>query len=168
MRRCGAHLVAQPPGRRYAALTGGGHLFGIILSYGSIELLGSMVTRANTLEAAGGSEPVRTLRARRMLMAIYRGFCVMNCWSPLNLMTAVVSTAVPEAPMRLLMPVALVVSIGMAALGWLEDRISGARRATGGGARPVSREVLDRAPAHRRADRAGDAAGRSSAARCSG
>ncbi len=140
VRRCGAHLVAQPPGRRYVALTAGGHLFGIILSYGSIELLGSMVTRANTLEAAGGSEPVRTLRARRMLMAIYRGFCVMNCWSPLNLMTAVVSTAVPEAPMRLLMPIALVVSVGMAALGWLEDRISAARRATSGGARPVSRE----------------------------
>ncbi|HET8995628.1 MAG TPA: hypothetical protein VFN42_03080, partial [Acetobacteraceae bacterium] len=77
-------------------------------------------------------------RARRMLMAIYRGFCVMNCWSPLNLMTAVVSTAVPEAPMRLLMPIAFVVSIGMAALGWLEDRISGARRATRGGTRPVS------------------------------
>lgn len=140
VRRCGAHLVAQPPGRRYAALTSGGHLFGIILSYGSIELLASMVTRANTLEAAGGSEDVRQLRARRMLMAIYRGFCVMNCWSPLNLMTAVVSTAVPEAPMRLLMPFAFVVSLGMAALGWLEDRLSTARRATGGGARPVSTE----------------------------
>jgi len=140
VRRCGAHLVAQPPGRRYAALTGGGHLFGIILSYGAIELLASMVTRANTLDAAGGSETVRQLRARRMLMAIYRGFCVMNCWSPLNLMTAVVSTAVPEAPMRLLMPIAFVVSIGMAALGWLEDRLSAARRTTGGGARPVSRE----------------------------
>ena len=41
VRRCGRHLVAQPPGRRYAALTAGGHLFGIILSYGAIELLGS-------------------------------------------------------------------------------------------------------------------------------
>ena len=72
-------------------------------------------------------------------MAIYRGFCVMNCWSPLNLMTAVVSTAVPEAPMRLLMPVAFVVSLGMAGLGWVEDRLSAARRTTtGGGARPAS------------------------------
>ena len=48
VRRCGQHLVAQPPGRRYAALTGGGHLFGIILSYGAIELLAAMVMRANT------------------------------------------------------------------------------------------------------------------------
>jgi hypothetical protein len=140
VRRCGRHLVAQPPGRRYAALTGGGHLFGIILSYGAIELLGAMVMRANTLQAAGGSEAVRALRTRRMLMAIYRGFAVMNCWSPLNLMTAVVSTAVPAAPMRMLLPIAFVVSIGMAAIGWLEDRLSAARQVTSGGTRPQTTE----------------------------
>jgi hypothetical protein len=140
VRRCGQHLVAQPPGRRYAALTGGGHLFGIILSYGAIELLGAMVMRANTLQAAGGSEAIRALRTRRMLMAIYRGFAVMNCWSPLNLMTAVVSTAVPAAPMRMLLPIAFVVSIGMAVIGWLEDRLSAARVATSGGKRPVTTE----------------------------
>jgi hypothetical protein len=140
VRRCGQHLVAQPPGRRYAALTGGGHLFGIILSYGAIELLGAMVMRANTLQAAGGSSAIRTLRSRRMLMAIYRGFAVMNCWNPLNLMTAVVSTAVPGAPMGLLLPAAFVVSIGMATLGWLEDRFSFARLATAGGRRPETTE----------------------------
>lgn len=141
VRRCGQHLVAQPPGRRYAALTAGGHVFGIILSYGAIELLGAMVMRANTLQAAGGSAEIRTLRTRRMLMAIYRGFAVMNCWSPLNLMTAVVSTAVPAAPMRLLLPVAFVVSVGMAVLGWLEDRFSFARLATAGGTRPVTTDT---------------------------
>jgi hypothetical protein len=145
VRRCGQHLVAQPPGRRYAALTGGGHLFGIILSYGAIELLAAMVMRANTLQAAGGSEATRALRTRRMLMAIYRGFALMNCWSPLNLMTAVVSTAVPAAPMRLLLPIAFVVAIGMAAIGWLEDRLSAvrllaSRPATPAAARPHTTE----------------------------
>ena len=140
VRRCGQHLVAQPPGRRYAALTAGGHLFGIILSYGAIDLLGAMVMRANTLQAADGAEQVRTLRTRRMLMAIYRGFAVMNCWSPLNLMTAVVSTAVPAAPMRLLLPIAFCVSIGMTAIGWLEDHLSAIRSATSGGSRPGTTE----------------------------
>lgn len=140
VRRCGQHLVAQPPGRRYAALTGGGHLFGIILSYGAIELLGAMVMRANTLAAAGGSAEVRGIRTRRMLMAIYRGFCVMNCWSPLNLMTAVVSTAVPAAPMRLLLPIAFVVSVGMTGLGWIEDRLTAPRRTGGTTARPATAE----------------------------
>jgi hypothetical protein len=129
VRRCGRHLVAQPPGRRYAALTAGGHVFGIILSYGAIELLAAMVARANAGDTSI-AEPARALRARRMLMAIYRGFCVMNCWSPLNIMTAVVSTAVPAAPMHRLLPIAFVVSVGMAALGWLEDRLSSARRTT--------------------------------------
>ncbi len=55
-------------------------------------------------------------------------------------MTAVVSTAVPAAPMRLLMPIAFSVSIGMAALGWLEDRVSAARAATRSAARPESTE----------------------------
>ncbi len=140
VRRCGQHLVAQPPGRRYAALTAGGHMFGITLSYGAIELLAAMVMRANTLEAAGGSQAIRTIRTRRMLLAIYRGFCVMNCWSPINIMTAVVSTAVPAAPMRLLLPIAFIVAVGMAALGWLEDRLSGARLQTRGGTRPVTTE----------------------------
>ncbi len=128
VRRCGRHLVAQPPGRRYAALTAGGHVFGIILSYGAIELLAAMVARANDADT-GTAAPARAWRARRMLMAIYRGFCVMNCWSPLNIMTAVVSTAVPAAPMSLLLPIAFVAAVGMAALGWLEDRWSAARRA---------------------------------------
>ena len=137
VRRCGQHLVAQPPGRRYAALTAGGHVFAIILSYGAIELLGAMVMRANTL-AAAGSEAVRKLRARRMLMAVYRGFVVMNCWSPLNVMTAVVSTAVPGAPMGWLMPIALVVSVLMGALGWLDDRLANPRSAVSPGRPAVS------------------------------
>jgi len=64
----------------------------------------------------------------------------MNCWSPINIMTAVVSTAVPAAPMQLLLPIAFVVSVGMAALGWLEDRLSAARLQTRGGTRPVTTE----------------------------
>jgi hypothetical protein len=140
VRRCGQHLVVQPPGLRYAALTAGGHVFGITLSYGAIDLLAAMVMRANTLEAAGGSTDIQAIRARRMLLAIYRGFCVMNCWSPINIMTAVVSTAVPAAPMRLLLPLAFVVAVGMVALGWMEDRWSGARLRTRGGPRPLTAE----------------------------
>ncbi len=122
VRACGRHLVSQPPGRRYAALAGGGHLFGIILSYGAIDLLGAMVTRANADASAA------PMRARRMLMAVFRGFCVMNCWSPLNVMTAVVATAVPTAPMRLLLPAGFVVAMAMLGLGWAEDRLLWRRR----------------------------------------
>jgi hypothetical protein len=140
VRRCGQHLVAQPAGRRYAALTGGGHVFGIVLSYGAIELLGAMVARANARPNPGEPEQQRVIRGRRMLMAIYRGFCVMNCWSPLNIMTAVVSTAVPGAPIRQLLPIAFAGAVGMASVGWLDDRWSGARAGSGGGAPPATNE----------------------------
>jgi hypothetical protein len=119
VRRCGAHLAAQPPGRRYLALTAGGHLFSIILSYGAIELFGAMVGRATGLAAAG------TIRTRRMLMAAYRGFATMNCWSPLNIMTAVVSAAIPAANLRPLIPAAFAVAIVMLLAGWVLDRSEG-------------------------------------------
>lgn len=115
VRRCGAHLVAQPPGRRTLAMLAGGHLFGIILSYGAIDLLGAMVGRA---------APSRE-RARGMLMSAFRGFATMNCWSPLNIMTAVVSAAVPGAEMRGLLPLGFAAAGVMLAIGWWLERGGG-------------------------------------------
>lgn len=140
VRRCGRHLVAQPPGRRYAALTAGGHVYSIILSYGAIDLFGVMVARANTLASAGGSSAVRAIRLRRMMLAVYRGFAAMNCWSPLNIMTAVVSSAVPAARFGLLIPLAFGFALMLLATGWAVDRASAARLVTRGGARPQTAE----------------------------
>jgi hypothetical protein len=52
-------------------------------------------------------------------------------------MTAVVSTAVPGAPMSRLLPIAFAVSVGMCALGWLDDRLANPRTTTPAG-RPQS------------------------------
>jgi hypothetical protein len=114
VRRCGLQLVAQPAGRRSLALMGGGHLFGMILSYGVIDLFGAMITRA---EGAAVS-----LRRRVMMLAVYRGFATMNCWSPLTIMTIVVSAAVPAAATRPLMAPAFAVAMAMLAVGWWEQR----------------------------------------------
>ena len=112
IRRCGAQLLGQPPGRRYLAMTAGGHLFSIILSYGAIDLLGAMLVDAHT-------------RARgRMMLAAYRGFGTMNCWSPLNIMTAVVSAAVPGANLWPLLPAGFAVAMLMLGIGvWLDRRL---------------------------------------------
>ena len=112
IRCCGAHLLAQPSGRRYLAMTAGGHLFSIILSYGAIDLLGAMLRDAHA-KARG-----------RMMMAAYRGFGTMNCWSPLNIMTAVVSAAVPGANLWSLLPAGFGVAMLMLAIGvWLDRRL---------------------------------------------
>ncbi len=63
----GLYLAEQPPGRRYLALTLGGHLFALVLNYGAIQLLGGL---AGASAAREPREEVRTIRLRRMLLAI--------------------------------------------------------------------------------------------------
>lgn len=115
VRRCGAHLVSQPAGRRYLAVTGGAHLFSMILSYGAIDLIGAMVARANAARDD----------VRRLLMGAYRGFATMNCWSPLNIMTVVVGAAVPLADMRPLMPIGFAAAVLLMGAGALVDHLGG-------------------------------------------
>ena len=123
MLRCGQHLLAQGGPRRYFAVTAGGHLFSIILSYGALDLLGAMLRSA-----------ARDTRGRLMLAA-YRGFGTMNCWSPLNIMTTVVAAAVPAADLRPLLPAGFLVAMLMLAGGvWLDGRAP----------------LADEAPAHSR------------------
>ncbi len=81
IQNCGRFLAQQPPGRRYAALTVGGQLFGLLLNYGSISLLGSMTMVNASLER---NEEIRNHRIRRMLLAIQRGFISTLPWSPLS------------------------------------------------------------------------------------
>lgn len=90
--RCGSYLASQPPGRRYLALTIGGHLFSLILSYGAIQLLGNLATSAARREP---NEEIRRIRTRRMLLAIQRGFVSMLAWSPLAFSMAISTSVVP-------------------------------------------------------------------------
>jgi len=136
--RCGAHLLAQPPGRRYGALAFGAHLYGVILTFGAVELLGAMVKRANTLAAAGGDPAVQRLRERRMLNAVYRGFVTTTHWSPLTVMLAVVLSQLPMLSWREVVPQGFASAMALTLLGWAIDRASAARRATRAGPRPES------------------------------
>ena len=94
VRRAGDFLAAQPPGRRYAALSLGGHLFALLLNYGSISLLGSLATHAAQSE---DNPVIRRHRTRRMLLAIQRGFISSLPWSPLGFAMAISTALVPGA-----------------------------------------------------------------------
>ncbi|WEF25409.1 hypothetical protein [Paracoccus sp. S3-43] len=117
---CGRFLARQPPGRRYLALTVGGHLFGLILLYGSISLLGSLAAESTAREADG---ELRRHRLRRMLVAIQRGFASTLCWSPMGLSIAVAMTVVPGASWPKAVAFCLVSSVLMIGIGWLLDTI---------------------------------------------
>lgn len=135
IRRSGRYLASQPPGRRYAALSVGGHLFGLLLSYGAISLLGGMAT------ASAQSEPdaiVRGHRVRRMLLAIQRGFLSTLPWSPMGFAMAVTTTQIPGASWADAVWPGVATSLIMLTIGWALDSIFKPRLG-----RPTPRKPVD-------------------------
>jgi hypothetical protein len=121
--RCSTFFVNQTPGRRYALLTVGGYLFGIILNLGVLSLLGIMIIKRNSLAAAGGSLVVREVRERRMVLALLRGFSVTTLASPLSISLAVMLTALPSLHWTSMLPLGMATGALVLALGWLYDRL---------------------------------------------
>lgn len=119
--RAGAYLIAQPPSRRYLALTVGGHLFGNLLNVGGFALLVTMARQANTLDAAQGNAAVQEIRERRMTMAAMRGFCCFTLWSPMSLSVALMLAVLPGTTWLGLAPVGLAVTLVFLAAGWALD-----------------------------------------------
>jgi len=117
---CGRFLARQPPGRRYLALTLGGHLFGLVLSYGSITLLGSLATESADRES---NSEIRDHRTRRMLTAVQRGFTSTLPWSPLAFASAITLTVVPGASWSSAVPLTLVSALILVVVGWALDAI---------------------------------------------
>ena len=123
VRRCGNYVIAQPPGRRYVALTAAAHLFAVILNYGVINLLGTMVKRANTLASAGGDVRRFRIREKRMMLAVLRGQCTMVGWSPLSILIALTVSLVPGLTWGAIAPAGAIYSVLFLAVGWALDRI---------------------------------------------
>lgn len=117
---CGRFLARQPPGRRYLALTLGGHLFGLILLYGAISLLGGLAAESTARE---GNEELRRHRLRRMLVAVQRGFASTLCWSPMALSMAVTLSVVKGASWSGAAAFCMVGTAMMIGIGWGLDTI---------------------------------------------
>jgi len=118
--RCGLYLANQPPGRRYLALTFGGHLFALVLNYGAISLFGSLIERTAQAEP----DPlIRRIRTRRMLLAIQRGFVTTLVWWPLTFAMVISLAVVPDSSWEGVLPYCLVASLLLGSLGWAIDTI---------------------------------------------
>ncbi len=128
VRRGGAHLLDQPPGRRYLALTFGSHLFGLVLNYGAVALVGQMIKGANTLASASGDTGLRSRREKRMMLAMHRGFATAMGWSPLSVMPVIVLGALPMLDWIEIAPLGLFLAVLFMLLGWGLDRLAGGRR----------------------------------------
>ncbi|WP_404383131.1 hypothetical protein [Caenispirillum salinarum] len=118
MQAAGRYLAARRPGRRYAAMTFGGHLMALALGIGVVHLLGTMVTRAT----ADTDNPHIRLRRRRMLSAVARAFIVILAWSPASLAVAVVLSDLPETSWGAVAPWCAGYALMMLLAGWALDR----------------------------------------------
>jgi len=124
----GTYLSRQPPGRRYLALTFGTQAFGLVLNYGSIQLLGALAV------ASAEGEPdrsIREIRIRRMLLAIQRGFASSLPWSPLSFSIVIALSVFPDTSWAALAVPGIVTSVIMSGSGWALDSLFKPRRPPG-------------------------------------
>lgn len=117
---CGRFLARQPPGLRYAALTMGGHLFGLILLYGAISLLGSLAVESTSRET---DPELRYHRTRRTLVAIQRGFISTLTWSPMAFSMVISIALVPGASWGAAVLPCLISAAIMLVGGWALDTV---------------------------------------------
>lgn len=115
LRRAGAHLLAQPPGRAYAILNAGAMLAASVLLFGVINLFGAMIA-----QAAGGDTGSK--RARRAMSAVLRGYAMMPVWSPIALPFGLIAVNYPQADWLALLPMAAVAVVVLALVGVWADR----------------------------------------------
>lgn len=120
MRYCGEYLASRTPGKRYLALTVGGHLFSLVLNYGSISLLGTLVAHSET---GKDGQPRNEVRERRMLLAIQRGFVTSLCWSPLAFSMAVGSSVIVGSSWEGAVGYGLSCALLLGLVGWGLDTV---------------------------------------------
>ena len=144
--KSGKTIVSQPPGRRYAMISLGAHLFALLLSVGTINLLGTMNQRS--IDASQDDDPphIREIRLRRMTMALIRGFAAVTLWAPTTVTVVVVVSAVPNFDWYQFFPLGIATAAGFLLFGWLLDRASHQRRAQIGPTEPLGRILLSLVP----------------------
>ena len=144
VRQCGQVIINQPPAKRYATLSSGALMIGILLNMAVLNLLGVMARRANTLVAAGGNVEVRAARGRRMFTAIIRGFSTSPIGSPLTMTMAVILSVLPDLKWWRLWPLGLGATVLLMLLGSALDRINAPRHL----AALLPQRVPDHVPGH--------------------
>lgn len=123
----GRYLTGQPPGRRYAAISTGGHALGIFLNFGALSLLGPLIQRGLREGTTETDQHLLAIREQRQMSALARGFSWIIVWSPTAVTQALVSTIIVGARPGKVAVIGAAVTVFVLFAGWLEDRWRGAR-----------------------------------------
>lgn len=117
----GTYLTQQPSGRRYAAIHIGGHALGVILNFGALSLMGPLIQRG--VGASKKIDPeVSTIRERRQLSALDRGFSWIIAWSPTAVSQAFIPAVIVGVNSGKMVMMGLSAAVIMFFVGWFEDR----------------------------------------------
>ena len=103
---------------RYLSLTFGGHIFGVLLSFGSISLLGSLAEKGSQQEL---DPELRKIKRKSMLIAVQRGFIAMTCWSPLTYSIAITTSIKPGSSWNGAAFSCVISALILIFLGWIID-----------------------------------------------
>ncbi|MEQ5870875.1 hypothetical protein J4E08_13365 [Sagittula sp. NFXS13] len=124
----GAILVQQPPGRRYVVLTFGAAVFGILLNFSTLGLLGTMIAKGVDPGDTDESRRIGAIRKRRMTLAMLRGFSSLPMWSPITVTMALITAAIPSVSYPQIALYSTPLAVVLLLLGWGIDRFSYPRR----------------------------------------
>jgi hypothetical protein len=117
----GLALLQQQPLRRYALLTFASHLLGILMSLGAINLLGTMIHRSLHDNKDSVDVRINSVRQRRMMLAVMRGFCSVPLWAPTSVTITLLVTTIPGLQWLDIMPYGLYLTFTLLSFGiWLD------------------------------------------------
>jgi hypothetical protein len=121
----GTFLTRQPSSRRFLALFGGGHFFGILVNLGALSLLAPIIQRGVRAGIPDGEplDDIAQVRERRQLSAALRGFSWILVWAPTAVTQAVMPTLMTGIdPVRLIV-MGLGLTLLMLGVSWAEDSL---------------------------------------------
>ena len=117
----GAFLTRQPPGRRYAALSGGTAFLAILFNIGVVSFLVPLIQRG--IQRAAPGDPLNPIREQRQISALLRGFAWSVTWSPTAIAPLIVMDLIPSVDRVVWMGYAFPLFAVLMVAGWLEDRV---------------------------------------------
>lgn len=118
---CGTYLTRQPPARRYFALYSGTGVMAVLFNLGVASLLVPLIQRG--IESATPADALNSIRERRQISALLRGFAWSVIWSPTAVAPLALIELIPGADRQFWTAAGLVVFALMMVLGAAEDRL---------------------------------------------
>jgi hypothetical protein len=95
VQQAAGYLISQPDNRRFGSITFGAHLFSLILNFGAILFVGTIIQNGLKLRADTDAKKAHDLHA--LSLACHRGYTATLAWSPITVSMAVTLGALEGA-----------------------------------------------------------------------